>query len=182
MNGQTLKRMTSKGDLTKQITPIGLVPLATGTAFLILGARGSASCPGHPSLPSFLLIAGTLTVGLGVMTVIGKFIVTYGLPSSGRQLTPEERAVLALLKSLRHLLSLSQICVLIGGTIVIAPLATAIHPWNFTDTKDPMYCDYGTVVFSAIFFPLTWALLVFSSTAYLFIRCSYLDGETELVR
>lgn len=172
-----MQSVAAKSDLIQQITPVGLVPLATGTAFLILGARGTSSCPGHPVLPTFLLIAGTLTIGLGVMTVIGKFIVTYGLPSN-RQFTREEQIIFVILRSLRHLLSLCQIIVLICGTIFIAPLATAIHPWDFSDRTNPMYCDYGMVVFSAIFFPLTWAMLVFSSIAFLCIRCSYFETES----
>ena len=81
------------------------------------------SCRGHPSLPVMLLIAGTLTLSLGVMTNVGKFIMAYGIPTD-RALTKEEKNVVGLFRYVRHFLMLSQIIVLFGGTIVIAPLAS----------------------------------------------------------
>ncbi len=166
-----------KEDLAKHITPVGLVPLATGTAFLILGSRGENSCPGHPSLPTFLLLAGTLTIGLGVMTYVGKFIVNFGLPTEERELTPEEERVVWLLRHFRHVLSASQVVLLVTGTIIIAPLASTLHPWDFTNPNAKYYCDYGTVVFSAIFFPVMWLMLFLTVLGYICIKCSIADEE-----
>ena len=109
--------------ISRRIVPIGLVPVATGTAFLVIGSKSMDSCPGHPSLPVMLLIAGTLTLSLGVMTNVGKFIMAYGIPTD-RALTKEEKNVVGLFRYVRHFLMLSQIIVLFGGTIVIAPLAS----------------------------------------------------------
>ena len=78
--------------ISRRIVPIGLVPVATGTAFLVMGSKSIDSCPGHPSLPLMLLIAGTLTLSLGVMTNVGKFIMAYGIPTD-RALTKEEKNV-----------------------------------------------------------------------------------------
>ena len=109
--------------IARRIVPIGLVPVATGTAFLVMGSKSMDSCRGHPSLPVMLLIAGTLTLSLGVMTNVGKFIMAYGIPTD-RALTKEEKNVVGLFRYVRHFLMLSQIIVLFGGTIVIAPLAS----------------------------------------------------------
>ena len=117
-------------NIIRRIAPIGLVPVATGTAFLVMGSKSIDSCPGHPSLPVMLLIAGTLTLSLGVMTNVGKFIVAYGIPTD-RPFTKEEKNVIGLFRYVRHFLMLSQIVVLFVGTIVIAPLASTVHPWNW---------------------------------------------------
>ena len=153
-----------------QIAPLSLVPLATGTAFLILGSRGENTCPGHPQLPLFLLIAGTLTVGLGIMNKVSKFIISYGISDNEEVLTPEELNVIWLLTKLQHLLSISQVGILIVGTVIIAPFATNLHEWNYTDPNHPYYCDYGTVIFSAIFFPSAWFLLLLTLIAFILIR------------
>ena len=126
------KQMKIKQRIKQRIAPVGLVPVATGTAFLIMGSKSMDSCPGHPSLPMMLLFAGTLTLSLGVMTNVGKLIVAYGLPSD-RPFTRQEKHVVGLFRYVRHFLSLTQIILLIAGTVVIAPLASTIHPWNWND-------------------------------------------------
>ena len=149
---------------------LSLVPLATGTAFLILGSRGENTCPGHPQLPIFLLMAGTLTVGLGIMNNVSRFVINYGLSDRRAGLTPEEKTVVWLLAQLQHLLSISQVLILIVGTVIIAPFAVRVHDWNYQDPSHPFYCDYGTVIFSAIFFPSAWFLLLLTLVAFCFIR------------
>ena len=153
-----------------EIAPLSLVPLATGTAFLILGSKGENTCPGHPSLPLFLLMAGTLTVGLGIMNTVSKFVINYGLSDTREVLTPEELNVVWLITKLQHLFSISQVGILIVGTVIIAPFATNLHEWNYEDSSDPFYCDYGTVIFSAIFFPSAWFLLLLTLIAFILIK------------
>ena len=159
-----------KDEILAQIAPLSLVPFATGTAFLILGSRGENTCPGHPQLPIFLLLAGTLTVGLGIMNNVSKFVINYGLSDKRKELTKEELNVVWILGKLQHLLSISQVVILIVGTVIIAPFATSLHEWNYTDPTHPFYCDYGTVIFSAIFFPSSWLLLLLTMIAFILIR------------
>ena len=166
-----------KQDISRRLAPIGLVPIASGTAFLIMGSKNVGNCPGHPSLPIMLLFAGTLTLSLGVMTNVGKFIVAYGLPS-GRQFTRQEKNVIWILQYLRHFLSLSQVIILLVGTFVIAPLASTIHPWNWHDPMDKWFCDYSIVVFSATFFPLAWFLFFLTILALIIIKCTN-HGENQ---
>ena len=130
------EQMKIKQRIKLKITPVSLVPIATGAAFLILGTKDMDSCPGHPSLPEMLHIAGTITLSLGVMTNVGKLIVAYGLPSH-RPFTKQETNVVNFFRLIRHFLTLSQIIIMIAGTIVIAPLASTIHPWNWKDPKVP---------------------------------------------
>ena len=158
-----------KEEVLAQTTPLSLVPLATGTAFLILGSRGTNTCPGHPSLPTFLLLAGTLTVGLGILNQMCKIIIFYGL-SDKREPTVQERQVVWLLTRVQHLLSWSQVIILVVGTVIVAPLATRVHEWNYQDPNHPFYCDYGTVIFAAIFFPSAWFLLLLTLVAYVLIH------------
>ena len=164
------KEEAMKEEILAKTTPLSLVPLATGTAFLILGSRGTNACPGHPSLPTFLLLAGTLTVGLGILNQICKFVIFYGLSDGKRSPTPQEKNVVWLLTHLQYLLSWSQVIILIVGTVIVAPLATRVHAWNYEDPDHPFYCDYGTVIFAAIFFPSAWFLLLLTLVAYLLIR------------
>ena len=170
-------QMKIKEDISRRLAPIGLVPVASGTAFLIMGSKNVDNCPGHPSLPIMLLFAGTLTLSLGVMTNVGKFIVAYGLPS-GRQFTRQEKNVVWLLRYLRHFLSLSQVLILVAGTIVIAPLASTIHPWNWEDPSDPFFCDYSIVVFTATFFPMMWFLFFLAMLALIVIKCTNFEQKT----
>ena len=72
------EQMKIKQRIKLKITPVSLVPIATGAAFLILGTKSMDSCPGHPSLPEMLHIAGTSILSLGVMANVGKLIVAYG--------------------------------------------------------------------------------------------------------
>ena len=161
-----------KKRLIKEITPVGLVPMATAMAFLILGSRGEDTCKGHPSLPTFLLLAGTLTIGLGILFKIGKFVIIKGFPVKDREFTREENHVIWLLLHLRHFLSFTQVIILIVGTIIIAPLASTLHPWDYANPEAKYYCDYGTVIFSAIFFPGMWFLLILTAMGYVVIKCS----------
>ena len=168
------EQMKIKQRIKLKITPVSLVPIATGAAFLILGTKSMDSCPGHPSLPEMLHIAGTSILSLGVMANVGKLIVAYGLPSD-RPFTKEEKNVVKFFRLIRHFLTLSQIIILITGTIIIAPLASTIHPWNWKDPKNEWYCDYSLVIFSATFFPMMWFLLLFAIVAFSCIKCSNFD-------
>ena len=85
-----------KDEMLAQIAPLSLVPFATGTGFLILGSRGENTCPGHPQLPIFLLLAGTMTIGLGIMNNVSKFVISYGLSDQREVLTREELVGLAI--------------------------------------------------------------------------------------
>ena len=172
------EQMKIKQRIKLKITPVSLVPIATGAAFLILGTKSMDSCPGHPSLPEMLHIAGTSILSLGVMANVGKLIVAYGLPSD-RPFTKEEKNVVKFFRLIRHFLTLSQIIILITGTIIIAPLASTIHPWNWKDPKNEWYCDYSLVIFSATFFPMMWFLLLFAIVAFSCIKCSNFDKSRK---
>ena len=173
--------MKIKQRIKLKITPVSLVPIATGAAFLILGTKSMDSCPGHPSLPEMLHIAGTSILSLGVMANVGKLIVAYGLPSD-RPFTKEEKNVVKFFRLIRHFLTLSQIIILITGTIIIAPLASTIHPWNWKDPKNEWYCDYSLVIFSATFFPMMWFLLLFAIVAFSCIKCSNFDKSDPKIK
>ena len=175
------EQMKIKQRIKLKIIPVSLVPIATGAAFLILGTKSIDSCPGHPSLPEMLHIAGTLTLGLGVMTNVGKFIVAYGLPSH-RPFTKQEKNVVNFFQLIRHFLTLSQIIVMVAGTIVIAPLASTIHPWNWKDPESEWYCDYSLVIFSATFFPMMWFLLIFAIVVFSCIKCSNFDKSDSKIK
>lgn len=166
----------TKQEINATVAPVGLIPLATGTAFLILGARGENSCPGHPSLPVFLLLAGSLTIGLGVMTTLCKVIVEFGLPSENRPLIRQEENVVWFLRRISHVMTASQIVILVVGTVIVAPLAAQVHPWDYVDPNADYYCDYGTVIFSAIFFPAMYFLLLLTAAAYLVVKCYIEEG------
>ena len=55
--------------------------------------------------------------------------------------------------------------------LLVGPLASTIHPWNYEDKNDEFYCDFTIVMFSAIFFPSMWLLLILTGMAYFVIRC-----------
>ena len=54
---------------------------------------------------------------------------------------------------------------------LVGPLASTIHPWQYKDVKKDFYCDYTLVMFTAIFFPTMWLLVLLTGTAYLLIQC-----------
>ena len=43
-----------------------------------------------------------------------------------------------------------QILLFITGTVIVGPLATTIHPWNYDDPNHEYYCDYTLVMFSGM--------------------------------
>ena len=55
--------------------------------------------------------------------------------------------------------------------VLVGPLASSIHPWNYEDKNDEFYCDFTIVMFSAIFFPSMWLLLLLTGLAFIVIRC-----------
>jgi hypothetical protein len=167
-----------KTQILHRISPVGIVPMATGTAFL-LGSKGENTCPGHPSLPIFLLLAGTIVIGLGVMTSVSRFIVYYGISSGKNGYTIQQTRVMWLLEHLGYIMVFSQVILLIAGTIIVLPLATTVHPWDYEDVNAKYYCDYGTVLFSAIFFPLVWILLFLTFIAYICIQCYVPSTEQQ---
>ena len=82
----------TKQEILSKIQPLGLLPMATAMACVMLASRDADLCKGHPILPKFLIFAGSLTFGLGILTSVTKFIVTFGLPSD-RPFTKNERQV-----------------------------------------------------------------------------------------
>ena len=85
-----------KRKVLADLTPLGLVPLATALTCVILATKGENLCPGHPSLPNFLIIAGALIFGFGIHSKVNKFVVIYGLPDD-RTFTRNEEQVFTLL-------------------------------------------------------------------------------------
>ena len=85
-----------KRKVLADLTPLGLVPLATALTCVILATKGENLCPGHPSLPQFLIIAGALIFGFGIHSKVNKFVVIYGLPDD-RPFTRNENQVIYLL-------------------------------------------------------------------------------------
>ena len=70
-----------KKKILANLQPLGLLPLATALTCVILATKGGENiCPGHPSLPHFLIFAGALTFGLGIFNKVNKFIVIFDLP------------------------------------------------------------------------------------------------------
>ena len=43
-----------------------------------------------------------------------------------------------------------QILLFITGTVIVAPLASTVHPWNYDDPYHKYYCDYTLVMFSGM--------------------------------
>ena len=85
-----------KKKVLADLKPLGLVPLATALTCVILATKGENLCPGHPSLPQFLIIAGALIFGFGIHSKVNKFVVIYGLPDD-RPFTRNEEQVFTLL-------------------------------------------------------------------------------------
>ncbi len=67
-------------------------------------------------------------------------------------------------------LTLSQLAILVLGTLMIAPLATtAIFPWHYDNTDNKYYCERSLIFFIATYFPLMWTLLILTVALYVFI-------------
>ena len=86
-----------KKKILANLQPLGLLPLATALTCIILATRGENICPGHPSLPHFLIFAGSLMFGLGIFNKVNKFIVIFGLPDD-RPFTRNENQVIIIIK------------------------------------------------------------------------------------
>ncbi len=79
---------------------------------------------------------------------------------------------------LGKLMTIGQFALLAAGTYIIFPLATRTHAWNYRDPEDKFYCEYGLVLFSAIYFPLMWMLLLIFAASY-FIICASNTGRND---
>ncbi len=66
-------KLTSQDMIGTAPTAFVWVSFANGAAFVIMGAR--SECPGLPSLPMFLLIAGILSIALVSVCLTGKTII-----------------------------------------------------------------------------------------------------------
>ena len=159
-----------KKKILANLTPLGLLPLATALTCVILATRGENQCPGHPNLPHFLIFAGALTFGLAIHNKVNKFVVIYGFPDD-RPFTRHENQVLWMITKTRSFMTFCQVLLFIAGTVIVAPLASTIHPWNYDDPNHEYYCDYTLVMFSAIYFPSMWFFLILYGFAYALIKC-----------
>ena len=159
-----------KKKILANLQPLGLLPLATALTCVILATKEENICPGHPSLPHFLIFAGALTFGLGIFNKVNKFVVIYGLPDD-RPFTRHEEQVVWMIRKTKSFMTLCQILLFIVGTVIVAPLASTIHPWNYDDPDHKYYCDYTLVIFSAIYFPSMWFFLILYGFAYALIKC-----------
>ena len=164
-----LGKMDKKKVLTI-LQPLGLLPLATALTCIILATRGENLCPGHPSLPHFLIFAGALIFGFGIHSKVNKFVVIYGLPDD-RPFTKNENQVAWIITKTRSFMTFAQVFLFVTGTVIVAPLATTIHPWNYEDPDHKYYCDYNLVMFSAIYFPSMWFFLILYGFVYALIKC-----------
>ena len=71
----------------------------------------------------------------------------------------------------RSFMTFAQVLLFVTGTVIVAPLATTIHPWNYDDPDHKYYCDYNLVMFSAIYFPSMWFFLILYGFVYALIKC-----------
>ena len=139
-----------KKKVLADLIPLGLVPLATALTCVILATKGENLCPGHPSLPQFLIFAGALIFGFGIHSKVNKFVVIYGLPDD-RPFTKNENQVAWIITKTRSFMTLAEVILFVTGTVIVAPLATTIHPWNYVDPDHKYYCDYHLVLFSGMY-------------------------------
>ena len=141
----------NKKKVLADLQTLGLLHLATALTCIILATRGENLCPRHPSLPQFLIFAGALTFGFGIHSRVNKFVVIYGLPDVQRPFTRNENQVTWMITKTRSFMSLAQVLLFVTGTVIVAPLATTIHPWNYVDPDHKYYCDYHLVLFSGMY-------------------------------
>ncbi len=161
-----------KRALVSRIVPTSLIPLATATGLLVLGSHKTTGPAGDCSfpLPTYLVWAGAISTSLAIIGIVGRYILEWII--SDRVLTLGEKNILLVLEYVGLSLSVFQVVLIIVGAAIIFP---ELPHWQYRHRHLPNYCDYGMVVFSAVFFGLT--LLIVTVTSVFGLIIVFCDTE-----
>ena len=155
-----------KQALLGKLLPTSVVPAATSNAFLVVGSRNADECY-DPSLNKFLLFAGTVSIGMGVLGSVFRYVLESIL--SDKKITRSEFCLIRLMDILSSSIVVVEFGLLVGATYVFYPFIFK-GEWQSEDPSKPKYCNYGTVVFSSIFISACWLLFALTGIIYLIIQ------------
>lgn len=156
----------TKAELMSQVVPSSLIPLATAQGMLIIGSHKT---PGIDcklmKVPEYLLFTGTISLGLVVMGVICRYLVSWILYD--RVITPVEKRILKLMSGLSYVLVIVEVILLLAGAIVVFP---NLSEWTYDDPTAKTYCEYGMVVFTTAYLCLAWSFILIGCICYVLIK------------
>lgn len=151
-----------KQGLLGKLMPTSVIPAATSNAFLVVGSREQDECYEH-KLHKFLLIAGALSIGMGVLGTVFRYVMDAILWD--QKITRKELALIRIMDILSKLIVLAEFGLLVSATLVFIPFFTQ-DKWQSDHPDGPYYCNFGTVVFSAIFLGSCWVLFALTGAVY----------------
>ena len=145
----------AKASLMQQVVPSSLIPLATANGMLIIGSHKT---PGEDckimKLPEYLLFTGAISLGLVIMGVVGRYVVSWILYD--KVITRVEKRILKGLEIFSYLLILVEVLMLLAGVIVVVP---HLKDWTHKDPQSDKYCEYGMVVFACVYLGMAWTFI-----------------------
>uniref|UniRef100_A0A0K2UYW1 Uncharacterized protein n=1 Tax=Lepeophtheirus salmonis TaxID=72036 RepID=A0A0K2UYW1_LEPSM len=168
----------SLDDVESKIIPVSIVLMPVAQGMLIMGSHMKPEdCTFD--LPEYLLVAGSVSLTLGIMGVVAKQILAYITTHLGPEDTIPRSAknVLNVLKLISRLLMVTQIAILIAGVVMMVP---NLWEWQSHDPKKSGYCEYGPVVFTSIYLCITWTFVFFGFFAILYIKIGFRKQEPRV--
>ncbi len=166
-----------RNKLLNKMVPISIVPLATSNAMLTMGSMKTTGPGGdcYFPLPQYLIWAGATSLSLVVLGVVARQVLDWLLED--KYVSYGERTIVCTLEYMGTFMAGLQACTLLSGNLVIIPNIIDI---NLTDREQPNYCDRSLVIFSVVFFSMTWFFVAFAGCAHLYIRLTADDINDQV--
>ena len=168
----------TKAELMGQVVPSSLIPLATAQGMLIIGSHKTpgVDCK-YMKLPEYLLFTGAISLGLVVMGVISRYVVSWIL--SDRIITKVEQKILNILGGLSYVLIMVEMIILVAGAAVVFPF---LGNWTYDDPTADTYCEYGMVVFATAYLYLAWSFILVGGICFVIVKFCGKPKKKEPVR
>ncbi len=168
VNPDESKRSKIKRALIRRVTPTSLIPLATGTAMLVVGSHKTVGPFGDCSfiLPNYLVYSGAVSTSLAIVGIVGRYILEWIIADN--VVTRGEKNILLILEYVGQLLGITQIIIILVGAVIIFP---NLPSWQHDYKNMPNYCDYAMVAFTTIFISCTIIILLVCLIFAFIITC-----------
>ena len=152
-----------KSGILATVVPGSIMPAASAAGFLIFGARPS---PCFFPLKLYMVIAGALSLSIPVMGVVFKRMLDCML--SDKMINQAEAVILKLMEWVGMLAVVSELAIIIAGSVVIMP---NLGKWQYdNEDETDTYCDFGLVMFSLSLLIICWTFILLEICFYVFIK------------
>ena len=175
--------------LMNKLIPTSVVPAATSNALLIVGSRDNEEACQVSNVSTFLLISGVMSLGMGVLGGVFKYVLQAILLD--KKVTLGELNIIRFLDLISDLIVLVELGILIAGTVIMWPLFVEkyhsdLDKWEWKNVtrngEKVQFCPQSTVLFSTSFTAGIWVLIILTSFAFIAIKAADISTKKKSLR